>query len=209
MCNHNVSKRIRHEIGRSARYKLYCRLTVNTHLHARISHLLKVGRNNFRPPPKVDFSVVRIEPIKPRIEVKQKEWEGFLRICFNRKNKTLGSLFRQKKVLSMLEKNYKTVQALKLSQEGGSLNETDAKVDFSDFGDFDDDQGMEVDDDGEDDDEMDVEDGGADEVQNEFKKKVLGVLKEGDFEEKRSSKLTSEEFLSLLSLFNKAGLHFS
>ena len=153
--------------------------------------------------------MVRIEPIKPRIEVKQKEWEGFLRICFNRKNKTLGSLFRQKKVLSMLEKNYKTVQALKLSQEGGSLNETDAKVDFSDFGDFDDDQGMEVDDDGEDDDEMDVEDGGADEVQNEFKKKVLGVLKEGDFEEKRSSKLTSEEFLSLLSLFNKAGLHFS
>ncbi|KEH34497.1 dimethyladenosine transferase, putative [Medicago truncatula] len=134
--------------------KLYCRLTVNTQLHARISHLLKVGRNNFRPPPKVDSFVA--------------------------------------------------VQALKLSQEGDSLNETNAKVDFSDFGDFDDDQGMEVDDD-----EMDVEDGGADEVQNEFKEKVLGVLKEGDFEEKRSSKLTLEKFLDLLSLFNKAGLHFS
>ncbi|RHN67895.1 hypothetical protein MtrunA17_Chr3g0107691 [Medicago truncatula] len=104
----------------------------------------------------------------------------------------------------MVEKNYKAVQALKLSQEGDSLNETNAKVDFSDFGDFDDDQGMEVDDD-----EMDVEDGGADEVQNEFKEKVLGVLKEGDFEEKRSSKLTLEKFLDLLSLFNKAGLHFS
>lgn len=132
------------------------------------------------------------------------KWDGFLRICLNRKNKTLGSLFRQKNVLSMLEKNYKTVQALKLSQEGDSLNETNAKVDFSDFGDFDDDQGMEVDND-----EMDVEDGGADEVQNEFKEKVLGVLKEGDFEEKRSSKLTLEKFLDLLSLFNKAGLHFS
>ncbi|XP_039688283.1 ribosomal RNA small subunit methyltransferase [Medicago truncatula] len=132
------------------------------------------------------------------------KWDGFLRICFNRKNKTLGSLFRQKNVLSMVEKNYKAVQALKLSQEGDSLNETNAKVDFSDFGDFDDDQGMEVDDD-----EMDVEDGGADEVQNEFKEKVLGVLKEGDFEEKRSSKLTLEKFLDLLSLFNKAGLHFS
>nr|KYP59438.1 putative dimethyladenosine transferase [Cajanus cajan] len=144
--------------------KLYCRLTVNTQLHARVFHLLKVGRNNFRPPPKVDSSVVRIEPRKPRIEVKQKEWDGFLRICFNRKNKTLGSIFRQKS--------------------------------------------MEMDDDG-DDDEMEVEDGEADGVQSEFKDKVLGVLKEGDFEEKRSSKLTLQEFLYLLSLFNKAGIHFS
>lgn len=188
--------------------KLYCRLTVNTQLHAKIFHLLKVGRNNFRPPPKVDSSVVRIEPRKPRIEVKQKEWDGFLRICFNRKNKTLGSIFRQKNVISMLEKNYKTVQALKLSQEG-SVKETDTKIDFSSFSDFGDDQGMEVEDDGVDDDEMDVEDGGADEVQSEFKDKVLGVLKEGDFEEKRSSKLSLQEFLYLLSLFNKAGIHFS
>ncbi|XP_004499616.1 ribosomal RNA small subunit methyltransferase-like [Cicer arietinum] len=189
--------------------KLYCRLTVNTQLHSRISHLLKVGKNNFRPPPKVDSSVVRIEPRKPRIEVNQKEWDGFLRICFNRKNKTLGAIFRQKNVISLLEKNYKTVQALKISQEG-SLKETDTKVDFSDFTNFGDDQGMEMDDDGvDDDDEMDVEDGGADEVQSEFKDKVLGVLKEGDFEEKRSSKLSLQEFLYLLSLFNKAGIHFS
>ncbi|KAG4390515.1 hypothetical protein GLYMA_06G315500v4 [Glycine max] len=160
--------------------KLYCRLTVNTQLHARVFHLLKVGRNNFRPPPKVDSSVVRIEPRKPRIEVKQKEWDGFLRICFNRKNKTLGSIFRQKSVISLLEKNYRTVRALELGQED-SLKEVDAKMDFSSFGD---DRGMEMDDDGADDDEMEVEDGEADEVQSEFKDKVLGVLKEGDFEEK-------------------------
>ncbi|CAK8533760.1 unnamed protein product [Lathyrus sativus] len=190
--------------------KLYCRLTVNTQLHARISHLLKVGRNNFRPPPKVDSSVVRIEPRKPRIEVNQKEWDGFLRICFNRKNKTLGAIFRQKNVISMLEKNYKTVQALKISQEGGSSMEADNKVDFSNFTDFIDDQEMEVDDDGVDDeDEMEVEDGGANGVQSEFKNKVLGVLKEGDFDEKRSSKLSLQEFLYLLSLFNKAGIHFT
>ncbi|KAL2325352.1 hypothetical protein Fmac_024410 [Flemingia macrophylla] len=146
--------------------KLYCRLTVNTQLHARVFHLLKVGRNNFRPPPKVDSSVVRIEPRKPRIKVKQKEWDGFLRICFNRKNKTLGSIFRQKSVISLLEKNYRTVRALELGQED-SLKEVDAKMDFSSFGDN---QGMEMDDDG-DDDEMEVEDGGGDEVQSEFKDK--------------------------------------
>ncbi|KAK7271482.1 hypothetical protein RJT34_27429 [Clitoria ternatea] len=181
--------------------KLYCRLTVNTQLHARIFHLLKVRRNNFRPPPKVDSSVVRIEPRKPCIEVKQEEWDGFLRIGFNRKNKTLGSIFRQKNVITLLEKNYRTVQALKLSQED-LLNETDTKMDFSSFGD---DQGMEMDDD---DDEMEVEDGEADEVQSEFNDKVLGVLKEGDFEDKRSSKLSRQEFLYLLSLFNKAAYHF-
>ena len=29
--------------------ELYCRLSVNTQLLARVDHLLKVGRNNFRP----------------------------------------------------------------------------------------------------------------------------------------------------------------
>ncbi len=39
--------------------KLYCRLSVNTQLLARVDHLMKVGKNNFRPPPKVESSVVR------------------------------------------------------------------------------------------------------------------------------------------------------
>jgi len=186
--------------------KLYCRLTVNTQLLARVFHLIKVGRNNFRPPPKVDSSVVRIEPRKPRIEVEQKEWDGFLRICFNRKNKTLGSIFRQKSVISLLEKNYKTLQALNLVQ--GSLESKAAEIDFSRLGDSNEDETMEMDEDGEDD-EMDVEDSDAGGETSEFKAKVLTVLKEGDFEEKRSSKLTLQEFLYLLSLFNKAGIHFS
>ncbi|XP_059438330.1 ribosomal RNA small subunit methyltransferase [Corylus avellana] len=186
--------------------KLYCRLTVNTQLLARVFHLIKVGKNNFRPPPKVDSSVVRIEPRKPRIEVEQKEWDGFLRICFNRKNKTLGSIFRQKSVISLLEKNYKTLQALNLVQ--GSLESKAAEIDFSRLGDSNEDETMEMDDDGEDD-EMDVEDSDAGGETSEFKAKVLTVLKEGDFEEKRSSKLTLQEFLYLLSLFNKAGIHFS
>ncbi|XP_015866369.2 ribosomal RNA small subunit methyltransferase [Ziziphus jujuba] len=187
--------------------KLYCRLTVNTQLLARVSHLLKVGKNNFRPPPKVDSSVVRIEPRKPRIEVKQKEWDGFLRICFNRKNKMLGSIFRQKSVLAMLEKNYNTVQALNLGQQGAPVDEGNG-MDIMGLGDSNDDLMEDIDDDGVDD-EMEVEDGDAVGEASEFKNKVLNVLKEGDFEEKRSSKLTLQEFLYLLSLFNKAGIHFS
>ncbi|KAF8396245.1 hypothetical protein HHK36_017860 [Tetracentron sinense] len=187
---------------------LYCRLSVNTQLLARVSHLLKVGKNNFRPPPKVDSSVVRIEPRKPLPPVSFKEWDGLIRLCFNRKNKTLGSIFRQKSVLSLLEKNYKTLQALQLSQKG-LLENTEMALDVSVLGDtIEDDSSKEIDNGG-DDDEMEVEDGDAAVEGSNFKDMILGVLKQGDFEEKRSSKLTQVDFLYLLSLFNKAGIHFS
>ncbi|XP_068659181.1 ribosomal RNA small subunit methyltransferase-like [Aristolochia californica] len=184
---------------------LYCRLSVNTQLLARVSHLLKVGRNNFRPPPKVDSSVVRIEPRKPLPPVSFKEWDGLVRLCFNRKNKTLGSIFRQKSVISLLEKNYKTLLSLQNLQSGSSRVEDDLGV----LGDTSEDHSMEVDG-GRDDDEMEVEDGEVNVGdESDFKEKVLGVLRQGDFEEKRSSKLTQVDFLYLLSLFNKAGIHFS
>ncbi|KAG6748404.1 hypothetical protein POTOM_048325 [Populus tomentosa] len=185
---------------------LYCRLSVNTQLYARVSHLLKVGKNNFRPPPKVDSSVVRIEPRKPRPQVNPKEWNGFIRICFIRKNKTLGSIFRIKNVLSMLEKNYKTLQALQQLQNGSS-GSTNAEIDISALGDSKEDQSMDMDDGTED--EMEVEDGDADGEASEFKQKVLAVLKERNYSEKRSSKLSQEEFLHLLSQFIMAGIHFS
>ncbi|RZC61378.1 hypothetical protein C5167_023133 [Papaver somniferum] len=182
---------------------LYCRLSVNTQLLSRISHLLKVGKNNFRPPPKVDSSVVRIEPRKPLPPVNFKEWDGLIRLCFNRKNKTLGSVFRQKSVLSLLEKNYKTLQALK-----GSSEDMAGEMDVSALGDTSEDMSMEIDD-GKDD-EMEVEeDDEAGGDGSDFKAKIIGILKQGDFEEKRSSKLTQVDFLYLLSLFNKAGIHFS
>uniref|UniRef100_A0A2P2IWA1 rRNA adenine N(6)-methyltransferase n=2 Tax=Rhizophora mucronata TaxID=61149 RepID=A0A2P2IWA1_RHIMU len=183
---------------------LYCRLSVNTQLYARVSHLLKVGKNNFRPPPKVDSSVVRIEPRKPRPQVNPKEWDGFIRICFIRKNKTLGSIFRMKNVLSLLEKNYKTLQALQPSQGIGS---SDVEMDITGLGDSKDDESMDMDD--RTDNEMELDDGDTHEEVSEFKAKVLSVLNEGNFYEKRASKLTQEEFLYLLSRFNMAGIHFS
>ena len=58
----------------------------------------------------------------------------------------------------MLEKNYKTLQSLDLSQ--GSLESKDTEIDFSSLGDSNEDETMEMDDDGADD-KMDVEDGDA------------------------------------------------
>ncbi|CAA7410885.1 unnamed protein product [Spirodela intermedia] len=189
---------------------LYCRLSVNTQLLARVHHLLKVGRNNFRPPPKVDSSVVRIEPRKPPPSVSFKEWDGLVRICFNRKNKTLGSLFRQKTIITHLEKNYKTFQALQASLKGSVDGNKESEDDISVLACATEDQGMELD--GEKDDEdMDLEDGDAGGCcdGSSFKEKLLDVLQQGDFMDKRASKLTQVDFLYLLSLFHQAGIHFS
>lgn len=190
---------------------LYCRLSVNTQLLARVSHLLKVGRNNFKPPPKVDSSVVRIEPRRPLPPVSFKEWDGLIRLCFNRKNKTLGSIFKQKSVLSLLEKNYKTMQSLQLAQNGQMEEEKASADDLAVLADMIEDMSMDsysV----KEEDEMDVEEddmmsGGSD--RSDFKEMVMGILKQGDFAEKRASKLTQVDFLYLLSLFNKAGIHFA
>ncbi|XP_004374612.2 probable dimethyladenosine transferase [Trichechus manatus latirostris] len=87
--------------------KLYCRLSINTQLLARVDHLMKVGKNNFRPPPKVESSVVRIEPKNPPPPINFQEWDGLVRITFVRKNKTLSAAFKSSAVQQLLEKNYR------------------------------------------------------------------------------------------------------
>ncbi|XP_030049030.1 dimethyladenosine transferase [Microcaecilia unicolor] len=87
--------------------KLYCRLSINTQLLARVDHLMKVGKNNFRPPPKVESSVVRIEPKNPPPPINFQEWDGLVRIAFVRKNKTLSAAFKSSAVQELLEKNYR------------------------------------------------------------------------------------------------------
>ncbi|RUS27882.1 dimethyladenosine transferase [Jimgerdemannia flammicorona] len=67
-----------------------------------------VGKNNFRPPPQVESSVVRIEPRNPPPPVDFKEWDGLMRIVFVRKNKTLAANFKTTSIMDMLEQNYKT-----------------------------------------------------------------------------------------------------
>lgn len=87
---------------------LFCRLSLNTQLLARVDHVIKVSRNSFRPPPKVESSVVRIEPRNPPPPINFMEWDGLVRICFSRKNKTLRAIFNNKTVIAMIDKNYTT-----------------------------------------------------------------------------------------------------
>lgn len=108
--------------------EFYCRLSVNAQLLSKITHVMKVGKNNFRPPPKVESSVVKIEPIWPAPSVDFEEWDGMLRILFTRKNRTLAANFKTTNVVDLLEKNLRTFCAInslpipsKLENEGDGM----------------------------------------------------------------------------------------
>ena len=174
----------------------YCRLAANAQLLARINHLLKVNRNNFRPPPKVDSSVVRIEPRNPLPSINFVEWDGLLRLAFGRKNKTLSAIFRQNGTLSLLESNYKTAAAVRGTQAiagdvpSSMMVDDDAAPEQED--------GMEVD--------LKGSKGGR--YSEAFKAKVLKVLEGVGMADKRAAKLGQNDFLMLLAAFNAEGIHF-
>ena len=87
---------------------LWSRLSANVQLYAKVDHIMKVGKNNFRPPPQVESSVVRIVPIDPPPPVKFEEFDGLNRILFSRRNKITNACFLAKGVLEMLESNWRT-----------------------------------------------------------------------------------------------------
>ncbi len=112
--------------------------------------MLKVGKANFRPPPKVDSLVVRIEIKNPPPPVNFVEWDGLIRLLFNRKHKTIRSALTTKAVLQLFEENYRThisVNNLMLPEpfpsmkdiveevikETGYEDQRAAKMDLNDF----------------------------------------------------------------------------
>ncbi|KFQ04035.1 putative dimethyladenosine transferase, partial [Haliaeetus albicilla] len=121
--------------------KLYCRLSINTQLLARVDHLMKVGKNNFRPPPKVESSVVRIEPKNPPPPINFQEWDGLVRIAFVRKNKTLSAAFKSSAVEQLLDHNYRihcslhnTVKKIQMVLKNTGYSEKRARsMDIDDF----------------------------------------------------------------------------
>ncbi|XP_021275169.1 ribosomal RNA small subunit methyltransferase, mitochondrial [Herrania umbratica] len=164
------------------------RLAVNVKLVADVEFVMDVSKREFLPCPKVDSSVVMIRPKAQVPDVNLDEWWAFTRTCFSKKNKTLGATFKQKKKVMELLKLAKTAMACK---------------DYESDDDYDGDNEQE---------KTDEEDGFAsaasDLEMTLFKEKIVGILRTGGFEDKRPSKLSNEELLHLLFLFNQAGIYF-
>jgi hypothetical protein len=66
---------------------------------------------NFRPPPQVESSVIRLSPKDPPPPIRFEEFDGLNRVIFSRMNKTTRACFTAKGVYGMLEKNYRTLCA--------------------------------------------------------------------------------------------------
>ena len=193
---------------------MYCRLSVNTQLLARTTHLLKVGKNNFRPPPKVDSSVVRIEP-RPlnTIPVNFKEWDGLVRLCFGRKNKTLGGIFRTKTVLELLGTNYKTYKALQINN-GTGISASAKMLGAASMGQKKSGKKKKKGGTREGLGDMDVDMLGGAELHDPatpdgVRKLLEEVLATNGHENMRASKMTQDDFLNLLATFNEKGIHFA
>jgi 18S rRNA (adenine1779-N6/adenine1780-N6)-dimethyltransferase len=77
-------------------------------LYAKVDNIINVSRNDFRPPPQVESSVVRLVPIDPPPPVKFEEFDGMNRIIFSRPNKTIRGNFQARGVMKMLEQNRRT-----------------------------------------------------------------------------------------------------
>ncbi|NXX14112.1 DIM1 transferase, partial [Podargus strigoides] len=175
--------------------KLYCRLSINTQLLARVDHLMKVGKNNFRPPPKVESSVVRIEPKNPPPPINFQEWDGLVRIAFVRKNKTLSAAFKSSAVEQLLDHNYRihcsvhntVMKKLKmlliywLCVSQGLLQNFLCLLSTT------------------------VE------IPENFRigEKIQTVLKNTGYSEKRARSMDIDDFIRLLHGFNSEGIHFS
>ncbi|KAK2750657.1 Dimethyladenosine transferase [Myotisia sp. PD_48] len=206
--------------------KLYSRLSVNAQMWAKIDHIMKVGKNNFKPPPAVESSVVRIVPKVPRPDISYEEWDGLLRVAFVRKNKTLrASFLGTTSVVAMLEANYRTWCA---------QNNVPIDADADAVGDVDENMAT-VDDNIEDDDGDEVMDVDDDDVPDFFKEmeaanapserkysakrgavndivrgKIIQVLeKDTGLADKRARMCDEGDFLKLLWAFNQRGIHFN
>ena len=213
--------------------KMYSRLSVNAQMWAKIDHILKVGRNNFKPPPQVDSSVVRIIPKTPRPSISYAEWDGLLRICFVRKNKTLRSSFLgTTSLMDLLERNYRTWCAqnnIKLNEDEENvameledLNNKENQQETTWDGFDDSDQEMMDEDDDElpsfllDEKQHDLKtQNGSNKrkyrgkVAEAVREKVRAVLEDKtQLGEKRARMCDQGDFLKLLWEFNQQGIHF-
>ncbi|SPO05166.1 probable dimethyladenosine transferase [Cephalotrichum gorgonifer] len=215
---------------------LYSRLSVNAQFFSKVSHVMKVSKKNFTPPPQVESSVVRIEPRTDKPNISWDEWDGMLRVCFMRKNKTMNATWTGNKVRAMVEQNWITWASI----NAGAVPERDWKIlrgeevvpdapmddDDADMDGAEEDEGM----------DMDVDAGGDEDsprlnvkvprnkggtitlgatqvprlaIANLVLAKIRRVLSVTEMAGQRASKLDETDFLRLLSAFNDEGLHFA
>lgn len=201
----------------------YCRLAANLQLLAKVDHLMKVSKKNFRPPPKVESSVVRVEPKNPMPKVDFIQWDNLLRMCFLRKNKTLGSIFKTKAVLRSLyrvntagekpaqdatQPNFKMLafEGREYEDQGNQVTEMnieDMEVDS------DDEEGMEEEELPQTRPKHAAPSKAEEEPKmREFKERLASIVAEFHLDKQRPAKMHWSAFLEVINAFNSREIYF-
>ncbi|KAI4259856.1 MAG: hypothetical protein L6R42_004350 [Xanthoria sp. 1 TBL-2021] len=214
--------------------QLYSRLSVNAQMYSHVTHILKVGRNNFNPPPQVDSSVVRLVPKNPRPKIDFEEWDRMLRVCFGRKNRTLRAGWLGRKVLEWVEgcwRGWCALNDIPVDEGGGEGEAMDVEAEGNEEnggeGEEEWDGIMDIDDVGAGDEEDGLPDffkqerdktNGAStskrkkrgKISEFVREKVRKVLEDDtDLADRRARTLDQNDFLRLLLCFNNEGIHFN
>jgi len=126
-----------------------------------------------------------------------------------RKNKTLGAIMKKRTIINMMLKNHLIYQemAKTMAEESKQGDKTPFFKPEAMMMDDDDDDNGKDDRDDEDDDKIDVETNNSAQVK-EFKEKIVKILTDHEYGDKRASKLSIDDFLKLLFVFNQNGIHF-
>ncbi|KAI5184267.1 18S rRNA (adenine1779-N6/adenine1780-N6)-dimethyltransferase [Nematocida homosporus] len=161
----------------------YCRLSVSVQIRANVQHVMKVSKKSFRPPPKVESSIVRIEPKREQPNIDLNEFDGLVKICFSRKNKTIGSIFKQNAIRNLLFKRSSTTTANLLvspteDMEVELLEEPELPEEES-------------------------------KLTPEQENALTQALTSSQLEKERAAKMTPEDFLFLLIKFKENGISFA
>ncbi|KAI9820441.1 MAG: Dimethyladenosine transferase [Thelocarpon impressellum] len=201
---------------------LYCRLSVNAQMWAKITHIMKVGRNNFNPPPQVESSVVRLEPKNPRPQISYEEWDGLLRIVFVRRNKTIQAGFKGKAIMGLVERNYRTWCAqneIAIGDDAMDVDETADALAEPEDEEVEEEEWNGIMDDAEDDVPVFFAEETTEKSPSKrrprtrlaalVEQKVARVLRDTELADKRAGKCDEGDFLRLLWAFNQEGIHFS
>ncbi|VAH29669.1 unnamed protein product [Triticum turgidum subsp. durum] len=173
----------------------YNRLAANVGMVADVKLLMDVSKRDFVPMPRVDSSLVEIRPRAAPPEVDLAEWLGFTRECFGQKNKTLGAIFKQKrKILDLLKRSQRSERCTS-DAPGIILGVLDGDGNDEACSD-------------EDGDSSDRAAGFSTEEVEAFKERIAGALESTELAGKRPSKMSNDELLYLLRLFNERGIWF-
>ncbi|GET90605.1 ribosomal RNA adenine dimethylase family protein, putative [Leishmania tarentolae] len=162
----------------------YCRLSVNSQLLSRCSHLMKISKNSFNPPPKVESSVIRLDPKHPPPDVDFEEWDGLVKMLFSRKNKNSSSIFRTKAAVQFLYDKYVSYRKMEGGQPVGTATSGAKPLTPSSSADT-----------------------GSPMSLEQFRVLLNSVIADPMFE-KRSRMLDEEALMTMLAHFIKHGIHF-